>query len=76
MVHQRQAFTHSSPLQWSVGAKPFACPSPLHGPSQPSLACPSPSCHIKATLYIASSTPPLCQFCSLLRNFHSTIYSY
>lgn len=36
---------------WSLGAKPLACPSPLHGPSQPSLAQPSPHFHIML-LYI------------------------
>ena len=30
---------------WFFGAKPLACPSPPHGPSRPSIACPSPSCH-------------------------------
>src|SRR5512144_2196740 len=30
---------------WFFGAKPLVCPSPPHGPSRPSIACPSPSCH-------------------------------
>lgn len=30
---------------WFFSTKPLACPSPPHGPSRPSIACPSLSCH-------------------------------
>uniref|UniRef100_A0A0A9EMT6 Uncharacterized protein n=1 Tax=Arundo donax TaxID=35708 RepID=A0A0A9EMT6_ARUDO len=61
MVRGRQTLCLPFTIAWSIAVEP---------------CLPFTILSYKATLYIVSSTPPLCQFCSPLKNFHSTISSY